>query len=216
MLSSVSHDLKTPLASIMGSLSSLKSYKDSFSEVQKDEMLDIAVSESKRLDSYIDNVIQMLKVESGSLSLKISEVESDYFMNDVQQICSRLYPNIDIKMILPKTSFKFECDEILLKQVILILVDNAAKFAKDNDPIVAISLRLKNNNSYVFDVVDNGVGLSQKDLDSVFTIFHRLDKKDSYTKGNGLGLSICKGIVDAHHGSIKVYSEGDNRECTSE
>lgn len=78
MLSSVSHDLKTPLASIMGALSSIKSYKDSFNPEQQVEMLDLALTESKRLDSYIDNIIQMLKVDSGKLSLNIQNVNSNF------------------------------------------------------------------------------------------------------------------------------------------
>ena len=190
MLSSVSHDLKTPLASIMGSLSSLKSFKDSFSETQKDEMLDIAVSESKRLDGYIDNVIQMLKVESGNLFINISKLDSKYFINEIVSICSRLYQNVDIKILEYGEGFDIDTCKIV------------------------ISLKEKANNGCVFEVSDNGIGLNQEDLESVFTIFHRLNKKDSYTQGNGLGLSICKGIVDAHYGTIKVYSEGENKGCT--
>ncbi|MDE4990403.1 hypothetical protein NAH39_10015, partial [Francisella tularensis subsp. holarctica] len=80
MLSSVSHDLKTPLASILGALSSIKSYKDSFNPEQQVEILDLALTESKRLDSYIDNIIQMIKVDSGKLSLNIQNVNSNFFL----------------------------------------------------------------------------------------------------------------------------------------
>jgi two-component system sensor histidine kinase KdpD len=209
MLSSVSHDLKTPLASIMGSISSLKSFKESFNETQKDEMLDIALSESKRLNNYIDNIMQMLKVESGNLALAISTQNNKSFINDIQQICSRLYTKADIEFINSKDEFEFECDEMLFKQVMLNLVENAVKFSSADNSKISISLS-KQGDSCVFEVRDNGVGLSKTDLESIFTVFHRLDKKDSYTQGNGLGLSICKGIVEAHSGVITAYSDGEN------
>ena len=91
MLSSVSHDLKTPLASLMGALSSIKSHKDSFNPEQQVEMLDLVLTESKRLDSYIDNIIQMLKVDSGKLSLNIQSVNSNLFITEIEETCARVY-----------------------------------------------------------------------------------------------------------------------------
>ncbi|MDE4980394.1 hypothetical protein NAI42_11295, partial [Francisella tularensis subsp. holarctica] len=80
--------LKTPLASIMGALSSITSYKDSFKPEQQVEMVDLALTESKRLDRYIDNIIQMLKVDSGRLSLNIRNVKSNCFRTDIHEPCA--------------------------------------------------------------------------------------------------------------------------------
>jgi two-component system sensor histidine kinase KdpD len=211
MLSSVSHDLKTPLASIMGALSSLKSFKESFSETQQHEMLDLALTESKRLDNYIDNIVQMLKVDSGKLSLNKKNIDGSLFMHEVQETCLRVYNQQEFKFILPKENFDIELDPILFQQVILNLVDNAVKFTNDNKKQITVSLKRKNDSFCLFEVTDQGIGLTDADTDKIFTIFHRIEKRDSYTHGNGLGLAICKGIVSAHNGKIRAYSDGEGK-----
>lgn len=178
---------------------------------QQDEMLDLALTESKRLDNYIDNIVQMLKVDSGKLSLKIQSVNSNIFLDEIKDICSRVYTAQKFKFIAPKESFEIEMDPILFQQVILNLVDNAVKFIADSEKEIVISLKRKNDNCCLFEVADQGIGLSEFDLEKIFTIFHRIEKKDSYTHGNGLGLAICKGIVSAHNGKIRAYSDGEGR-----
>ncbi|AEE88141.1 Osmosensitive K+ channel histidine kinase KdpD [Francisella cf. novicida Fx1] len=211
MLSSVSHDLKTPLASIMGALSSIKSYKDSFNPEQQVEMLDLALTESKRLDSYIDNIIQMLKVDSGKLSLNIQNVNSNLFLTEIQETCARVYNKQKFRFIMPKEPFEIELDPVLFQQVILNLIDNAVKFTCDFEKEIIISLKRKKAAFCLFEVQDKGIGLRESDMEKIFTIFHRIEKRDSYTHGNGLGLAICKGIVTAHNGKIRVYSDGEGK-----
>ncbi|AJI50832.1 his Kinase A domain protein [Francisella tularensis subsp. holarctica] len=211
MLSSVSHDLKTPLASIMGALSSIKSYKDSFNPEQQVEMLDLALTESKRLDSYIDNIIQMLKVDSGKLSLNIQNVNSNFFLTEIQETCARVYNKQKFRFIMPKEPFEIELDPVLFQQVILNLIDNAVKFTCDFEKEIIISLKRKKAAFCLFEVQNKGIGLRESDMEKIFTIFHRIEKRDSYTHGNGLGLAICKGIVTAHNGKIRVYSDGEGK-----
>lgn len=211
MLSSVSHDLKTPLASIMGALSSIKSYKDSFNPEQQVEMLDLVLTESKRLDSYIDNIIQMLKVDSGKLSLNIQNVNSNFFLTEIQETCARVYNKQKFRFIMPKEPFEIELDPVLFQQVILNLIDNAVKFTCDFEKEIIISLKRKKAAFCLFEVQDKGIGLRESDMEKIFTIFHRIEKRDSYTHGNGLGLAICKGIVTAHNGKIRVYSDGEGK-----
>ena len=209
MLSSVSHDLKTPLSSIMGSLSTIQSYGDSFSKEEQNEMLDMALSESKRLDNYIDKIIQMLKLDSGKLNLSFQKINSHIFMQEIQEVSERLYKKQVLKFILPKEQFSIECDPILFQQVILNLIDNAVKFTADSSKEILVSLKRKNENKGLFEVIDDGIGLGKDELEKIFTIFHRIERRDSYTQGNGLGLAICKGIVAAHNGDINAYSAGE-------
>ncbi|APC92394.1 MULTISPECIES: ATP-binding protein [Francisella] len=211
MLSSVSHDLKTPLASIMGALSSIKSYKDSFNPEQQGELLDLALTESKRLDSYIDNIIQMLKVDSGKLSLNSQIVNSNLFLTEIKETCARVYNKQKFKFIVPKEPFDIELDPVLFQQVILNLIDNAVKFTCDFEKEIIITLKRKKAAFCLFEVQDKGIGLRESDMEKIFTIFHRIEKRDSYTHGNGLGLAICKGIVAAHNGKIRVYSDGEGK-----
>ena len=87
-------------------------------------------------------------------------------------------------------------------------MDNAVKFTADVNKEILVSLKKKNEKHCLFEVSDKGAGLDENELEKIFTIFHRIEKKDSYTQGNGLGLAICKGIVSAHNGNIRAYSAG--------
>jgi len=212
MLSSVSHDLKTPLASIMGSLSSLLNYQDMFSKEDKREMVTLAFDESKRLDQYIDNVIQMLKMESGYIKLNKSKFSIKHFIVEFQDIVSKRYKHTSLTIALPKNDAAINADKLLLQQVLFNLMDNAVKFSPENAPI---NINIKSySHRLIIQICDQGIGLESKALSQIFNIFYRIEKEDSYTQGNGLGLAICKGIIEAHHGSIEAQSEGLNQGTT--
>nr|WP_234393756.1 ATP-binding protein [Fangia hongkongensis] len=209
MLSSVSHDFKTPLASIMGSLSSVIQYKDMFNQKDKEEMLTVAYDESKRLDRYIDNIMQMLKLESQALVLNKKATSTEAFINELEIIAKRRYKSQRFNFAMTK-NVMIECDNMLLQQVLLNLIDNAVKFSDNPQKQITVSVNTTETHC-VFQVKDEGVGIQKEDLESVFNVFYRIEKKDSYTQGNGLGLAICKGIIEAHNGEISAKSDGANQ-----
>ncbi|WP_162902181.1 sensor histidine kinase [Facilibium subflavum] len=209
LLSSVSHDLKTPLASIMGTLSSVVNYSDVFAQKDINEMLGIALSESKRLDHYIDKVIQMLKVESGALKLNKQSIAVVDLIQDLKTISQQRYPDWHFVFTTSDKQVCLVADNVLLQQVLLNLIDNAVKFSPKDSRIEIDFSRQKTHS--IIRVCDQGAGIDPDDLQKIFNVFYRIEKKDSYTKGHGLGLAVCKGIIEAHGGQIKAISQGHNQ-----
>jgi len=112
----------------------------------------------------------------------------------------------EIKIIQSDAKINIYADRMLLEQVIFNLIGNAVKFSPEHKSIELIC-KLHGNNIGIT-VRDFGIGISSESIENVFNLFHRIEKKDSYTQGNGLGLAICKGIVEAHGGNIKAKSDG--------
>jgi two-component system sensor histidine kinase KdpD len=210
MLSSVSHDLKTPLASIMGSVSSVISYRDKFSEKDQKEILEIAYKESQRLDKYVDNIMQMLKLESQGAFLNKQLIDIERFIKEVQEICKARFPQEKILFLEIRNPFIFSGDSILLQQVLLNIIANSVKFSISNQSSIVISIEKGMSNFHIC-IKDQGIGIKEEDLEKIFTIFYRIHKEDTYSKGNGLGLAICKGIIEAHNGNIIASSKGENK-----
>ncbi|WP_440682172.1 ATP-binding protein [Cysteiniphilum halobium] len=211
LLSSVSHDLKTPLASITGALSSVLSYEKMFSKEDKAEMLDLALEESRRLDQYIDHILQMLKFSAG-VTINKQSVHLNTLINQGFAIAEKRFASHQFELKCMNKALFINGDSMLIDQVLTNLIANAVKFSAENSKI---TIRLKLVSAWaVIEVSDQGIGLKPAELESVFSIFHRLKKSDSYTKGHGLGLAICKDIISAHHGEIYAISEGTNKGST--
>lgn len=125
-------------------------------------MLDLALTESKRLDSYIDNIIQMLKVDSGKLSLNIQSVNSNLFITEINKQ--------KFRFIVPKAPFDIELDPVLFQQVILNLIDNVVKFTCDLEKEILITLKRKKTTFCLFEVQDKGIGLRESDMEKYLLI----------------------------------------------
>ncbi|MCF6764727.1 ATP-binding protein [Thiotrichales bacterium 19S3-7] len=214
LLSSVSHDFKTPLASIMGAISSLQAYGEMFSEDERKELLDVAQNEAQRLKQYINKVLQLVRVEHEQINPEL-ELAS---LNEIVQEVIRQF-----KVYYPSQPFEFDyqnelfvkVDDLLFKQVIVNLVENAVKYSPKNK-VVTIVLAHKEGQA-ILRVIDQGPGLPQSELSRVFDLFYRFEKRDyGPTGGQGLGLAICKAVVKAHQGEINAYSKGKNLGCCFE
>ncbi|MCF6776613.1 ATP-binding protein [Thiotrichales bacterium 19X7-9] len=214
LLSSVSHDFKTPLASIMGAISSLQAYGEMFSTQERDELLDVAQNEAKRLKQYINKVLQLVRVEHEQIN---PELELASLNEIVQEVISQFkiyYPNQPFEFNFEHELF-VKVDDLLFKQVLVNLVENAVKYSP-KDKLVMIKLEHEDDNA-ILRVIDQGPGLPESELSRVFDLFYRFEKRDySPTGGQGLGLAICKAVVKAHQGEIHAYSEGKNKGCCFE
>ena len=214
LISRVSHELKTPLVSIMGGSELLQSlYKDRFEEEQL-ELLGMIAKGGKRLKMLIDSLIDISKIEYERFRLhKELEDLSDIVKDCVKEL-SYLFKerNISLSLSLPD-SLLINLDKIRIEQVVINLLSNAIKNTHPNGRVEIILQKM--NNAVVLIVSDDGIGLTKDEMDVLFTRFGKIERYGEGfeyldIQGTGLGLFISKEIVELHNGEIRAESEGRN------
>jgi two-component system sensor histidine kinase KdpD len=206
LLTSISHDLRTPLASILGAASSLGTLSG-LEETDKAGLLSTIQEEAERLNRFIANLLDMTRLESGAvvpnMSLHdISEVVGAA-LRRADKILSSHRVETKIAADLPMVSL----DGVLFEQVLFNLLDNAAKYAPPNSAIRIQAWR--DGNMVRLQILDEGEGIPADDLNRIFDKFYRARKSDSQRAGTGLGLAICRGFVEAMGGSVDVANRND-------
>jgi|GEM_PF-780890 len=205
-VSSVSHELRTPLTSIMG-FSNTILRKDNMPDDLKKEFIEIIFNESKRLARLIEDVLSISKIEAGKITyelktLHLNEVIEDAFLVYKTQAEDK---QIDLSYEKEEDIPEILGDRDSMIQVIVNLLSNALKFTPNKGKV---SIRLKKSDSHViFEVEDNGLGISKSEQDKIFNKFYRVHRPNMQIQGTGLGLSIVLKIVKDHHGTIDVISE---------
>jgi two-component system sensor histidine kinase KdpD len=207
LLNSISHDLRTPLASISGALDSLaEAEQDGEHRIQLDrparlELLENAREQARRLNRLVGNLLEMTRLEAGAI--KLNRMESD-IQDIVGAAVASMKDHLAIHPICieaPETLPSVQVDFVLIEQVLVNLLDNAAKFSPPETPIDIIARR--SGAAVEITVRDQGPGIPADDRTKVFDKFYRVNRRDGIG-GTGLGLSICKGIIEAHGGRIWV------------
>jgi two-component system sensor histidine kinase KdpD len=200
LLSSISHDLRTPLASIIGSSSSLLAEEFKIPEAQRRDLLRNIQEEAERLNRFVGNLLDMTRLESGALQPRLDWVDiRDVAARALQRIAPRLQGR-RLERSFAADLGPARLDAALMEQVLFNLLDNAVKYGPDGSTI-KISAR-REQGSLVIDVSDEGPGLPEDQLERVFDKFYRLERADRQPVGTGLGLSICRGFVEAMGGRI--------------
>jgi two-component system, OmpR family, sensor histidine kinase KdpD len=207
LLSSVSHDLRTPLASIIGSATSLLSYGQEYDESAQTELLQTIREEAERLDRYVGNLLSMTRLESGALELRRDWADpGDLVASALAQLAPRLREHDVVVGSEPGVPL-VKVDFVLMEQVLVNLLDNAAKYAP---PATTIRVNIGRAEGAVqIAVADEGGGMPPEDLERVFDKFYRVGRGDSRDGSTGLGLSICRGIVEAHGGRVYARLRAD-------
>lgn len=198
LLANVSHDIKTPLTMILAYSEMITD----FSLDNKDlllEHLEVIESEAKFLDNLVENMLELSTIESGNLVLNTSKF-------DLNALAKSIISHFNFDIILDFDGvYHVEADEIKIGQVIYNLINNAINHAKANKIIVKIS---KSHKNVRLSVIDDGVGIKAEELNNIWNRYFRIDKNfHREVSGSGLGLSISKGIILAHQGTIDVNSE---------
>lgn len=206
LLSAISHDFGTPLASIIGSASSLISYGRSYTPEVTSELLTTILEEAERLNRFVKNVLQMNRLEAGALVPRLQWADvGDLISTSLDAAHRRLALHeiyADVEDMLPLVNVDF----VLMESVLVNLLDNAAKYSPHETAIQITARRL--GDDVGIDVTDQGRGISSEELGAIFDKFYRARHRDRTVPGTGLGLAICKGIVEAHGGTIEALSEG--------
>lgn len=207
LLTSISHDLKTPLAAIMGSAGTIRDFDAELSKDSRSELLDTIVDESERLNRFIVNLLDMTRLGSGV-------IEPNYafhFVGDVVGTAlnrsAKITADHRIGINIPADLPMLKIDPVLFEQALFNLIDNAAKYAPDD---TAIDISAWRDGSSVFiRVRDEGPGIPSDDLERIFDSFYRVKKRDHVLAGTGLGLAICRGFVEAMGGTIQASNRPD-------
>ena len=205
LLRSISHDLRTPLASILGSTSTIIDNYEKLDDTIKKELLNNIYEDADWLTRSVENILSITRIDEGQLKIKKNmEIAEEIVANAVKRL-SRFKENRTIKVHLPKDIIIIYVDALLIKQVLVNLIDNAIKHT-DEDSKIEISIE-KNENNIIFKVCDDGGGIEESNIKNIFDKFYTTsDNKNIEKRGIGLGLSICKSIVLAHGGEIKAYN----------
>lgn len=203
-ISNVSHEIQSPLTSISGFAALLKS--GSLTKQQRAHYIEVIETESRRLSKLSDNLLKLSALESENTPLSKNDFRLDKQIEHAILIFEPQWTekNIEIDANLAKTTV--HADEDLLSQLWINLIHNAVKFTPENG---AIEIRLQQQDGQIVcHVADNGIGISKEDQMHIFERFFKVDKaRDRSLGGNGLGLSLCKKIVELHAGQITVESE---------
>ena len=203
MLRSISHDLRTPLTSISGNASTLISAGNTLDEPAKQQIYTDIYSESMWLIELVENLLYATRIEDGKMQLSISvEILDDLVLESVKHI-RRSHPKRSIEVEMRDEIVPVLADANLIVQVIINLLDNAVKYSEDDTP-VTISMR-KEGDFAVVAVADVGHGIPDPEKDKIFEMFYTCGNRSYDSRRSlGLGLSLCKSIVDSHGGAITV------------
>jgi two-component system sensor histidine kinase KdpD len=200
LLSSISHDLRTPLAAIAGAGSSLLDPGATLEEASKQELLQTIVEESTRMAMLVDNLLHITRLESGAMAVNkqwypLEEVIGSALERLKKQLGSRPI-RTDVPPDMPLVRF----DGMLIEQVLVNILDNATKYTLAESPI-EVCARVDGQHA-VLEVADRGPGLAEKERLRVFDKFYRGSAAAKGQRGVGLGLAICRAIIEAHGGRI--------------
>ena len=207
-VSTVSHELRTPLTSIKAYVETLLESVGAKNETMQREFLTIIHEETERLARLIDAVLDLSQLESGTFRLKKDVFDIGQIVKDVVNILRPLADKkkLELDADVPESSLLLEADKDLVKQVIVNLVGNAIKFTPEGG---RVSLVARPEGAMVKLIVqDSGVGIPKEQMEKIFDRFYQVDGSAAREYGGaGLGLTICKSIMEWHGGSIDVESE---------
>lgn len=208
-LANMSHEIRTPMNGILGFAQLLK--QDNISEVKKKEFVDIINHNGKLLLNLIEDIIDLAKIEAGQMKLNLTDFNLTEMMQRMHQTYLvnkfiRRKDHLSLNLVLPDSgkAVWLTSDEKRIEQVLSNLLDNALKFTETGS--IELGLITADSHAEVY-VRDTGIGLSEKQLKEIFNRFDQGGISTAKYGGSGLGLSICKGIAELLHGSIRVESE---------
>jgi two-component system, OmpR family, sensor histidine kinase KdpD len=207
LLTSISHDLKTPLAAIIGAAGTLKSFPSELTDQGKIELLSTIVDESERLNRFIANLLDMTKLEAGSIKPNAARHDVNEVVGSVLERASKILARHNVEVDTAADLPMLDLDPVLFEQALFNLLDNAAKYSP---PDTKIRIEAWQKDSTVkLAVSDEGPGIPAHEIDRIFEKFHRADKQDQVQAGTGLGLAISRGFIEAMGGSLVAGNRSD-------
>jgi signal transduction histidine kinase len=202
-VATISHELRTPLGFIKGYATTLLRDDTVWDEETRREFLTIIDEEADRLKELIDNLLDSSRLQSGTLHMEFQPVRLDAMLRDLSLRARSFSENLTIKLHPEVPDLLIQADPTRLAQVFDNLLNNAAKYAPGST--VTISLKAEENQAHIC-FSDTGPGISPAHLENIFNRFYRVPNQNSSVRGTGLGLFICRRIINAHNGEITAES----------
>lgn len=200
LLSSVSHDLRTPLASIIGSASTLRDLADQLNEADRGELLDGILSESERLDRYIQNLLDMTRLGQGGLKLERDWISLDDLVASALRRLGPPLQGVRVQHDWPEDLPLLHVHPALIEQALVNVIENAARFSPPGG-VLRLEAGVESGQLWLA-VTDQGPGIEPHLRERVFDMFTTGGEGDRGRHGSGLGLAICRGMLGAHAGTI--------------
>lgn len=212
LLASVSHDLRTPLVSIIGALTALQDLDARLSAEDRTGLARTALEEAQRLNRFVQNLLDMTRLSYGAFRPKRETVSVTEAIEEARRRLASALSGRDIQVQVSPQHLTVRADRTLLEQVLVNLLDNAAKYSAAGES-VAIDAHVEEGRVVIM-ITDRGIGIAPEDRSRVFDVFYRARHRDHGVVGQGLGLPICRGFVEAMSGRIDAKA-GPDGEGTS-
>ena len=212
LLSSVSHDLRSPLSSMIGSASSLANYSEAMSAEDRKSLLETIQLEGERLDRYIQNLLDMTRLGHTGLTLNRDWIGVDELIGSATSRLIRYQPQVKLKIQIEPDMKPIWVHPALVEQAFFNILENAAKFSPPDRP-VEVDARLVEGKLRI-DVRDHGPGIPEEERARIFDMFYSVERGDRGRHGTGLGLTISQGMIGAHGGSVEALPGEDGRGTT--
>jgi two-component system sensor histidine kinase KdpD len=202
LLSSVSHDLRSPLAAIIGAASSLDNYSEGMSPEDRHSLLETVRLEGGRLDRYIQNLLDMTRLGHGGLTLNRDWIGVDELMGSATARLMRYQPAAQFDLRIDDGLAPLWVHPALIEQALFNVLENAAKFSPPDEPVTVTARDV--DGQLRIDVRDHGPGIPEDERKRIFDLFYSVERGDRGREGTGLGLTISQGMIGAHGGSIEA------------
>ena len=207
LLTSISHDLKTPLAAILGAAGTLRGFTRELDDQGRVDLLSTIIEESERLNRFIANLLDMTRLEAGSIKPNMARHDIGEIVGTALERVSKILADHKVEIEIAPDLPMLELDPVLFEQVLFNLLDNAAKYAP---PETTVRIRAwEEENTVKLQVLDEGGGIPPDEIERVFEKFHRAYKGDRVRAGTGLGLAISRGFIEAMGGTIDAANRSD-------
>lgn len=207
LLTSISHDLRTPLAAILGAASSLRRYRDSYSAADRDELLATLETEAERMNRFVGNLLDMTRLEAGAVEARLDLADVEEILGAAVRRAAGILVAHRIAVSVAPDLPMLRVDPILFEQVLFNLIDNAAKYSPPGSLIELYARRERHE--VAIEITDEGPGIPPADLERVFDKFYRVEAEDRRRAGTGLGLAISRGFIEAQGGRIAARNRRD-------
>jgi two-component system sensor histidine kinase KdpD len=204
LMNSVSHDLRTPLSTVLGSATTLIDYGATLKPEVRDDLLLSIREEAERLSRYVGDLLDMTRLEGGGLNVRTDWTDVRDILNTAADRVSRRLGQRQVTRDFPAQLSMVEADPGLLEQAVVNILENAIAYSPDGTTIELAAY--EDRGAVVISIEDEGRGIPTAELERVFDKFRRMEESTDRAKGAGLGLAIAKGFVEAMRGRIAAAS----------